>query len=208
MPFRDLAGQTFGRLVVVAPTRDSRGKHCWQCRCSCGKETRVGAHDLRAGKVVSCGCFLLERIREANTTHGHNKNNAQRSQEHRTWAAMLSRCRNPKDTKYERYGGRGIKVCPRWLKFENFLVDMGRKPSPKYTIERKDNDGNYELDNCRWATRKEQMRNTQRTRLLTHRGKTQCLQDWATELGVRYLTLWSRLARGWPVEQALSTKVG
>lgn len=129
------------------------------------------------------------------------------SAEYKIWGGILSRCNNPRHTPYPFYGGRGIRVCDRWLQYENFLADMGRRPSPKHSIDRIDNDGDYAPENCRWAVMSEQWRNTRRTRLVSFRGKTQCLKDWATELGINYSTLHTRITRyGWPVQRALTTK--
>jgi len=118
---------------------------------------------------------------------------------------MFQRCYNPNGTKYADYGGRGITVCDRWLKFENFYADMGDRPEGMEIDRFPDNDGNYEPGNCRWATRPEQMRNTRANRMITFQGRTQCLTDWANEIGVGCSTICTRLARGWSLERALTT---
>lgn len=120
---------------------------------------------------------------------------------------MRNRCRNPKYPMYHRYGGRGIVVCERWNDFANFFADMGPRPSPSHTLERINNDGNYEPGNVRWATTAEQNRNTGQNVLLTFGGKTQTMIDWAIELGMKYSTLQSRIWKGWTVERALTTPV-
>jgi hypothetical protein len=117
---------------------------------------------------------------------------------------MMQRCRNPKSTGWKHYGGRGVKICERWLDFKNFLADMGPRPIGT-SIERKERDGDYEPINCRWATAGEQSRNTRRTKLVTFNGETMCLKDWAARLGVRYNTLVLRLLRGWSVERMMIT---
>ena len=117
---------------------------------------------------------------------------------------MKSRTTNPKNIGYHRYGGRGIRVCERWLKYENFKADMGEPPEGM-TLERIDNNGPYSPENCRWATRTEQNNNTRSNRMLTFRGKTQTIMQWAREIGVSFQVLWYRIARGWSVDRALTT---
>jgi hypothetical protein len=117
---------------------------------------------------------------------------------------MNSRCNNPNNPQYHDYGGRGIRVCDRWggdNGFANFIADIGRRPSNKHSIERIDNDGNYEPDNCRWATRSEQQRNRRVNRLLTYNGHTMCVAELADHLGISHAVIRSRLAQGWTVEE-------
>jgi len=118
------------------------------------------------------------------------------------WAAMLSRCKNPRNKRYSRYGGRGILVCDRWIKFENFVADMGERPAEK-TIDRINNDGNYEPGNCRWSTVKEQQNNRSTNVLLAMNGKTLNLTQWCAEIGINYSTIMRRIRRGLPVEKIL-----
>lgn len=126
--------------------------------------------------------------------------------EYRTWKSMRTRCNNPRDEHWPRYGGRGIKVCERWNVFKNFLADMGSKLTPAHTIERKNNDGDYEPWNCIWATAKEQGSNRSTSRLLAFNGRIQTLSQWAGEVGLGVDTLWKRLVkRGWSIEKALTT---
>lgn len=126
----------------------------------------------------------------------------------RSGPAFSSVAGNPRHTPYPFYGGRGIRVCKRWLRYENFLADMGRRPSKKHSIDRIDNDGDYEPKNCRWAISADQRRNNRRTFLVTFRGKTKCLKDWAAELNINYYTLHKRVTKlGWPVRRALETQV-
>lgn len=159
----NLAGQIFSRLTVLAQgPRYANGHARWFCLCACGKTTLVEAGNLRSGRQRSCGCLNDELRGKARTTHGHTTNQFynRQSPEYNTWQLMKSRCYYPKSNRYYRYGARGITVCRRWLdSFANFLADMGPKPSPRHSIDRINNDGNYEPTNCRWATTAEQRRN-------------------------------------------------
>ncbi len=137
--------------------------------------------------------------------HGHWAGN-RKSPTYTAWDSMIQRCCNPKSRAYPGYGGRGIAVCDRWLKFEDFLADMGERPD-EMTIERVNNDKGYSPENCKWATRKEQSNNTRRNRHLSHCGLTLTVTQWADRLGVRAGTITTRLERGWPIEFALSTKM-
>ena len=148
-------GQRFGRLTAI---KRIAGK--WRCRCDCGKVVRVFRENLTSGHTRSCGCLARDvtaRRNRDNARHGHCKNN-QSTKIYRVWSSMLERCRSPQHHAYDRYGGRGITVCDRWLVFENFLADMGECPSG-YSLDRINNDGNYEPSNCRWATDSEQNKN-------------------------------------------------
>ena len=137
---------------------------------------------------------------------GNFRHGMSRTSTYRTWSHMKGRCSNPNEARYKDYGGRGIKVCERWMKFENFLEDMGEKPDNK-TLDRIDNDGDYCPENCRWATIDQQSRNTRRSKIMTYNGKTQPMIDWAEELGISYAVLKTRTRRGWTTERALGTPV-
>lgn len=162
----DLAGQRFGRLVAIELTRH-RGVTAWRCRCDCGATTTVTTNGLRMGNTRSCGCLYRETCSQTAKKYlgkGNPTHRLTRTPEHGVWATMLSRCRNPNSDRYAAYGGRGIRVCDRWLQFANFYADMGPRPegvSPAgralYSIHRIDNDGHYERNNCIWATMQEQM---------------------------------------------------
>jgi len=189
----DCVGLSWGRLTVLSQAGVStHGSALWLCQCECGKTTIV-----RARRANSCGCLR----REGKTTHGKRH-----TKEYTSWAGMIQRCTNKNVPKYARYGGRGIFVCDRWRVFENFIADMGVS-GEKESIERIDNNGNYEPANCRWATNQEQSRNKTTNLVIEYNGKKQCLEAWAFELGFKSRTLQQRLASGWTVERAFKEKV-
>lgn len=145
------SGQTFGRWTLL---RHVGPEDYWLARCACGTERTVRMRHLRSRRSTSCGCVHHELQRLRKTTHGMVL-----SAEYGVWATMKTRCLNPRSAGFARYGARGIRVCERWMRFENFMADMGRRPGPGYSIDRIDNDGHYEPANCRWATAKEQRAN-------------------------------------------------
>jgi len=197
----DLTGQKYGLLTVVSKKGRSDGlrpEHLWFCLCDCGNTAIVRQNNLRSGHTKSCGCHMREVNKTLHTVHGMKK-----SSTYTTWCQMKARCYSPGSTAYKNYGAKGITVCARWRdSFENFLQDMGEKPSRAYSIERIDNGKGYLPDNCRWATVSEQNRNYSRNVVIEYAGRRQCLSDWADELGLSKATLRYRLKAGWKVSDA------
>lgn len=197
----DVTGQRFGRLVAVEEVRHPKSGHrASRCRCDCGNEVVIRISHLLNENNRSCGCLHRDSTRARATKHGKCG-----SPEWKVWREMRQRCTNPNRPSYSDYGGRGISVCPEWDSFDQFLADMGPRPSDKHSIERKDVNGHYCRDNCYWATSKEQSRNTRRTRYLTFAGETLPLCEWAERNGLNQFTINYRLSHGWSVEKALTT---
>lgn len=200
--FIDLTGKRFERLLVIKKLGTNRWRNSyWLCRCDCGKEKIILGYNLKNGHTQSCGCLFKEGN---NTKHGHSTT-IKVSKTYEAWAHIIQRCTNPNNKDYYNYGGRGIKVCKRWLKFENFLKDMGEAPEA-HQIDRINNNGNYCKSNCRWTTSKINNRNRRDNRLITHEGEKQCLAAWAEEYQIDYRLLWQRIYRDkWSIEKALTT---
>jgi len=203
--FIDLTEQLFDRLTVLERGPNGyRGQVRWWCLCACGTRKLIYGVSLREKRTKSCGCFNQEMHGQRHRTHGMRK-----TTEYRIWSSMLTRCLNPHATSYALYGGRGITVCERWREsFEHFLLDVGRRPGPGYSLDRyPDNDGPYAPGNIRWATQMEQTRNTRRNRLITLTGKTACLTEWLEELGILRSTYVYRRNHGMSDAEALMTPV-
>lgn len=190
--FKNLIGKRFGRLVVVKNTELNIYKaRQWLCLCDCGNYHTAMTGHLNAGHIKSCGCL----------NHGWSDSNI-----YGVWEAMKQRCTNKNDKAYKNYGGRGIKVCDRWLKFENFLKDMGEIPKGM-SLDRINNNDGYYKENCKFSTREEQNRNTRRNMIFTYRGKTQCLMDHCKDAKIRYNSVVCRILDGWTPERALSIPI-
>lgn len=203
-----IVGRQYDRWTVIRyshsiKTSNGCTKQFLYCECSCGNNGLVSYGNLTTGQSRSCGCILREITRARSTLHGKCK----RGKVHpvyRVWQGMLQRCTDSTRPGWDDYGGRGIKVCERWQSFPNFDVDMSQSYMPGLSIGRIDNDGPYSPENCRWETRTEQNNNSRRNRLVTARGKTQTIGQWATELGVPYSLLHWRLDEGWEHERIVS----
>lgn len=210
---RDLTGHVFGRWTVLGLASDDvSGRVIWLCLCECGKKRAVLANSLRRGLSISCGCFHREITATINAKHQLYK-----SPEYRSWQCMIARCTNPKRPEYPSYGGRGIQVCNRWRQFEHFYHDMGPKLSKYHSIDRMNNNAHYSCGkcsmcttndwspNCRWATRSEQQRNRRTNHLITFGNKTKTVTAWAEQTGIHWVTIITRIKRGWSIEKALTT---
>lgn len=209
-------GDKIGRLTVTSVSLDERRhRRIAHCACDCGNLHSVIISRLNSTKkkTRSCGCLARELARElikkaiaARITHGATRQ--KQTPEYMVWAGMIQRCKNPKHNAFYNYGGRGITVDPAWMSFETFIADMGMRPSPSYSIERKNGNLPYCADNCKWATRDEQCRNTKRSHFITFGGETMNVCDWAIKLGFGKGVINRRLRLGWSEEQALSTPIG
>lgn len=187
-------GDVFGRLTILDPFVAGKKAICL-ARCECGNTKELKRSNVYHGASRSCGCLFIDML----TTHGKYK-----TRTHRSWNGMKDRCRNPNNPRWDYYGGRGIKYDKRWESFELFLLDMGDRPKGK-TLDRKDNDGDYTKDNCRWATPVEQQNNMKSNHVVEWNGKTMNVSQWAVELNINSSTLFKRLKRGWSIDRALST---
>jgi len=187
-----LTGQRFGRLVVLREDGSQNNHSMWQCVCDCGSVKRIAGIHLRSGRIKACGCLQKERASIANTTHGYSKTAC-----YDVWQGMISRCYDTSKSNFKDYGGRGISVCSEWrVSFEQFWSDMGPSYQKGLMLDRRDNNGNYCPDNCRWATRKVQNRNRRNCVFIeTPKGKM-IISEAAEEFGIKRTTLVARIKRG------------
>ena len=210
----DLTGQRFGKLTAMEHVgKTKNGVSKWKCLCDCGKEKIISSSNFKNGSTKSCGCLRVELAGQQTLKHGHAKTGKE-SRIYRTWINMIQRCTNHKNKDYKNYGGKdkSITVCKRWLDkkngFKNFLKDMGEPPTNKHQIGRINKKLGYYKNNCKWVLSKENSRNKTTNKLITYKGKTQCLSAWAEELGLSYPALKQRLNNlGWTVEKAFNTPV-
>ena len=196
-------GEVHGRLTIIGDAPSTGTRRRVLARCSCGTVKDFQLNNLRTGTTKSCGCILREN--PANVSHGHARVGAKNKTYH-SWLAMKQRCTYPKAPQWADYGGRGIKVCDRWLNsFEDFLADMGERPDGSTLDRYPDVNGNYEPGNCRWSSHLDQMNNTRRNRFIEFDGKRMTVSQWERHLGMPYRLLSIRLNRGgWSVERALT----
>jgi len=197
--FQDLIGQRFNRLHII----EYAGGKNWICYCDCGKKCTVKSSNIKSGVTSSCGCFNREISSARAYKHG-NATPGKVTSEYKAWDNMIRRCTKENHPSYYIYGGRGIKVSDSWLKsFENFINDMGTRPSKKHSIDRINNDGNYEPSNCRWATQKDQCRNRANTIYVFYKGNKTTLVECAENLGIKYSLLYDRFIKYQSIEEAI-----
>lgn len=195
----DLTGKTFTHLFVIRrSSQTGSGKKpvvLFDCRCVCGKITTVKSYSLTSGHTKSCGCKKIK--------HGY----AHKERLYETWKNMRRRCLDPKNKRWDQYGGKGITVCKEWLNnympFRNWAMDNGYQDN--LTIDRKDSNGNYEPDNCRWTDAKTQMNNVSRNRIFEYDGKKMTMSELAEYLRISYSTLQHRVDNGWDMDRIVST---
>lgn len=187
-------GDRFERLVAIGVVDTGR----ILCRCDCGTEKVISKYQLANGHTRSCGCLRRDLVTAKNKTHGMCG-----TRTYRIWKSMLARCYQPSMSRFEHYGGRGIKVCARWHVFENFYADMGKVPGGM-SIDRIDVNGNYDPQNCRWATAKQQARNTTANKRYTYQGKSLCVAEWSDRLGICRDTLLNRIKNGFTPQEAIA----
>lgn len=192
-------GRKFGSWLVLS-VDTHRGRKLYNVRCDCGALARVEAHSVLDGR--STRCRSCARPHCGRVTHGATVAR-KATPEFTSWRAMMERCSNPRHRNWQRYGGRGISVCKRWLEFKNFLADMGER-RPGTTLDRINSAGNYEPENCRWATAAEQSRNRHTTRRITIAGLTLCADEWGSRNGIPAATIYDRLRRGWDPARAVT----
>jgi hypothetical protein len=193
--FCDITGEVYGRVEAMryaGVQLSPKGKRTsmWVCRCLCGKEFTASGNNLKRGNTKTCGC-----------SRGSHKMSD--SPEWEAWSAITQRCTNPKNPGFRNYGGRGISVCKRWRQFENFFVDMGVRPEG-YSIDRTNNEGNYEPSNCKWVLNRLQHRNKRSNRMITLKGETRCISEWSEIIGVSPNGLSKRIKKGWSEDQIMS----
>lgn len=212
-PHPDIIGKRFGKLTVIERVGSKRisaktTESLWRCVCDCGGERITIAGPLKYGRTTSCGCGRYDR--SPRLRHGHAGNahhGIKPTSTYTIWRGMVVRCTKPNTANFQQYGGRGITVCERWTTFDNFLTDMGERPSRNHSLDRIDGSGNYEPSNCRWATAIEQQTNRAVVRRITYRDKTYSLAALARFAGCSEEVLRSRIKAGWSIKDAVETPV-
>lgn len=200
MAFKDKTGERYNRLLIIGLHSTNPIK--WAVKCDCGKEMVVFASNL-GRSTKSCGCLKRENMASIQHRHG-----CYGTPEYVSWNGLKGRCCNPNNPKFHDYGGRGIKICERWLaSFENFLADMGHKPSQKHSIERVDVNGNYEPSNCVWATQKVQSNNQRSNVRLEYNGENLTAAQWSEKTGFSYSAIMRRINSGWSASEIVETPI-
>lgn len=201
---KDLTGRRFGLLVVqgfYATNANRAGM--WACLCDCGNYHVTEGRTLIRGHCRSCGCYKKARISAANKTHGGST-----SSEYGIWASVNKRTSDPDNAAYPRYGGRGITMCAEWQNsYEQFIADMGPRPTNRHTLERKNNSLGYSKENCVWATYQEQARNRRSNRYLEFNGERMMVVQWAERFKIKDQIILKRLKSGWSIEKSLTETV-
>jgi hypothetical protein len=201
--FKNMVGLRFDRLFVVEVSHRIRGHWFWLCRCDCGKTVTAEGRSLRSGHTRSCGCLAVDFARGINLTHGKSK-----TPEFCSWFKMKERCLNPNCPAYKNYGGRGIKIYPRWVNsFETFLAYVGKRPTLLHSLGRIKNDLGYMPGNVRWETEVEQQNNRSNNRVVVYKEKSYTVAMLARFVGIRYDLLRDRIRRGMCVDEAVSLPV-
>lgn len=190
-----LVGTEVGKLHVCEFVGFRRGRPLMRCRCECGTLTLSDAHHLFHGAAKSCGCARKTTLRRIKTKHGYAPYHGKKPRVYSAWKAMRERCLNPRNIAFKNYGGRGITVCERWRQFSEFLADMGEPPTNKHSIERKDNNGNYEPSNCVWATQMEQASNNRRNWHVTLGGVQMTVAEATRRTGLKHTRIYKFLYR-------------
>lgn len=207
MKIKDISGQKFGRLRAIKIAYIKHRSAYWECICDCGNTVIVYGTSLRRGLTQSCKCLQNELTIKRNTKHGY----APRNKPHTMYTIynnMKQRCYNPNSRAYRRYGERGIIICDEWLNdFTQFLKDMGPRPSIKHSIERINNDSNYEPKNCKWATPDEQGKNMHINKYYTYNNQKKIISEWVKISGIKNSTFRMRLKYGWSIEKIIETPV-
>lgn len=208
MAYKDKLLPKYGRLTTIREYTERIGKkshHFVDCICDCGKELRLNYKSLKSGNTKSCGCYRKDLMSKTKKTHGLTD-----SKEYISYRAMKSRCYSETNQDYALYGGRGISVCDRWLDvdgFFNFIEDMGERPK-NHSLDRKDSNGNYTPENCKWSTQKEQCRNISTNRIINYKNKDFIMSELCEEYNIDYVMFRRRLERGWEIEDAIKAPKG
>jgi hypothetical protein len=205
---KSLIGSAFGRLIVLLDTGLRKNRSIiWECSCACGNTHTVSTASLVSGKSKSCGCLKRELAKAALLKHGYTSYRGKKPKLYSIWCGIRARCNRETHKHYASYGGRGIKVCPTWgdyATFERDILSLGDKPEDSYSLDRVNNDGDYEPGNIRWATKTEQSRNRRNIKRITFNGKTQTAEEWGLELGIPPTTIRQRYNKGYSVEDCLA----
>lgn len=197
--FKDLTGQKFGRLSVIAIDGKRDSNFCWRCMCDCGAVITVRSGSLVYGTTQSCGCLQRDRARASAIERAKTRKRIIPRKEYEAWRSAKDRCINPECAAYPHYGARGITMCPEWMNDPvAFYRDMGPS-APGLSLDRINNDGNYEPSNCRWADKTTQSRNQRGSISITHEGTTLPIKEWAIRAGMEYKTLLRRYREGRPL---------